>query len=206
MRQKKEKLLLVVGGPGGSGSSTISKMLADYFKIPRVYAGDLFREEAEEQDYESFEEFLQYISDGGNSLDLEIDNLLVEYAKKRNVLIESKIFGALVKERNIEHTATIWLDADIDTRVDRQLGKENTKGLKRIFRRWKIKRALKRRYRIDKEKYMRLYRVQYDKPKKYYNIVLDTSKLNEVETFNLILKMLEDGGYIDNKQQQTRPE
>lgn len=196
MKQKKEKILLVVGGPGGSGSSTISKMLADHFKIPRIYAGDLFREEAKEQDYESFEEFLQDISLGGNSLDLEIDSLLTEYAQKGNVLIESKIFGALVKTRNIEHTATIWLDADIDTRVERQLGKENVKGLNKIFARYRIKKSLKRRFKIDKEKYKRLYGVEYDRPRKYYDIALDTSKMNEVETFNLILEELKNGRYI----------
>ncbi len=199
MRQKKEKLLFVVGGPGGSGSSTISKMLAQHFNIPRIYAGDLFREEAKESEYESFEEFLQYISDGGNSLDLEIDNLLLEYAKKGNVLIESKVFGALMKDNGIECTASIWLDASIDVRVKRHLAKESVKGLKKIFRGWSIKRRLKKRYRIDKEKYMRLYKIQYDKPKKYYNIVIDTSKLNEVETFNLILEKLKDGRYIDNE-------
>lgn len=198
MRQKKEKILLVVGGPGGSGSSTISKMLADHFNIPRVYAGDLFRKEAKESEYESFEEFLQYISDGGNSLDLEIDGLLFEYAKKGNVLIESKIFGALAKVKDMEATATIWLDANIGVRVNRQLSKENINGIKKIFRRWEIKRNLKRRYKIDKEKYMRLYKIQYDTPKRYYNIVIDTSKLDEVETFNLILEKLKDGRYITN--------
>lgn len=199
MKQKKDNLLIVIGGPGGSGSSTISKMLSDYFNIPRIYAGDLFREEAKEQDYKSFEEFLQDISNGGNSLDLEIDNLLSEYAKMGNVLIESKIFGALIKERDIPHTVTIWIDANLNTRVDRQLKKEGASGFKKILKKWSIKKKLKKRYSIDKEKYMRLYNIHYDKPQKYYDIVLDTSRLNEVDTFNLILEELKNGGYIKDR-------
>lgn len=196
MRQKKEKLLFVVGGPGGSGCSTISKMLSKHFSLSRIYAGDLFRKRAKEEDFESFEEFLQQISKGGNTLDLEIDSLLVEYAKKGNVIIESKIFGALAKLQGIKCTASIWLDADINTRAKRHLGKENVKGIKKFFRKCEIQHSLRKRYRIDREKYMRLYKVEYNKPEKYYDIVLDTSKLNETETFNLILKKLEDGRYI----------
>ena len=197
MKQKREKILLVVGGPGGSGSSTISKMLAEHFSVPRIYAGDLFREKAKEEDFESFEEFLQDISDGGNSLDLEIDSLLMEYAKVGNVLIESKIFGALTKVKDISCTATIWLDCDLKTRVKRKLLKENIIGVKKIWKGFQIKNELKRRYRIDREKYQRLYKIKYDKPSQYYDIVLNTSKLDEVETFNLILKELKDGRYIE---------
>jgi len=196
MKQKRKKILLVVGGPGGSGSSTISGMLSKHFSIPRIYAGDLFREKAKEEDFESFEDFLQEISEGGNSLDLEIDNLLMEYAKVGNVLIESKIFGALAKIKKIPCTASIWLESNLKTRVGRQLLKEDIKGIQKFWKRIQIRGRLKRRYRIDKEKYQRLYKIRYDKPSEYYDIVLDTSKLNEVETFNLILKKLEDGQYL----------
>lgn len=193
MKQKREKLLFVVGGPGGSGSSTISKMLAEHFNIPRIYAGDLFREKAKQEDIDSFEEFLQEISNGGNSLDLEIDALLFEYAKKGNVLIESKVFAALAKKKGIKVTASIWLESDLKTRVRRKIQKEKRKGL---FKKFKARRDLKKRYGIDKEKYARLYNVRYDLPHLYYDIVLDTSKLDEVETFNLILEKLKDGQYI----------
>ena len=197
MKQKREKILLVVGGPGGSGSSTISKMLAEHFSVPRIYAGDLYREKAKEEDFESFEEFLQDISDGGNSLDLEIDNLLMEYARIGNVLIESKIFGILAKIKNIPCTATVWLDCDLKTRVERKLLKENITGVKKFWKRFQIRNDLKRRYRIDREKYQRLYKIRYDKPSQYYDIVLDTTKLDEIETFNFILKELEDGRYLE---------
>ena len=56
---------------------------------------------------------------------------------------------------------------------------------------------MKKRYRIDKEKYWRLYKVRYDKPVLYYDIVLDTSDIDEQKTFDLILKRIEDGGYIE---------
>lgn len=196
MTQSKRKIILVVGGPGGSGSSTISNMLANHFKLPGIYAGDLFRKEAKQRDIEYFEEFLQQISQGGNTLDLEIDGMLEEYAKKGDIVIESKVFGALVKSKDIDITASIWLGANIHTRVMRHLGKRNLKGLRKIWEYVKIRYNLGRRWRIDREKYGRLYKIKYEKPSLYYDIVLDTSKLNEKETFNLILEKLKDGGYI----------
>ena len=124
MTQRKEKRVFVVGGPGGSGSSTISVMMSKHFNLRRIYAGDLFRKEAKEKDYENFEEFLQQISKGGNTLDLEIDGMLEEYALKGNVVLESKIFGAISKKKGIPITASVWLDADIHTRVLRHLNRE----------------------------------------------------------------------------------
>ena len=42
MTQSSEKIVIAVGGPGGSGSSTIANMLAGYFHLKNIYAGDLF--------------------------------------------------------------------------------------------------------------------------------------------------------------------
>jgi len=196
MTQSKKKIVIAVGGPGGSGITTISKMLAKNFNIKHIYAGDLFRKAAKERDIEYFEEFLQQISKGGNSLDLEIDGMLEEFGRKGNVVIDSKVYGALAKIKNLNCDVSIWLDAKLSVKVKRHLEKENIKGFKKLKRYFEIRKRLKRRYRIDREKYWRLYRVRYDKPSLYYNIVLDTSDMNEVDTFNLILEKIKDGGYI----------
>ncbi len=196
MTQSKKDIVIAVGGPGGSGITTISKMLSRYYRIKHIYAGDLFRKAAKERDYEYFEEFLQEISKGGNTLDYEIDSLLEEYANRGNVVLDSKIYGALAKVKCLKCDVSIWLDASKSVKIKRHLEKENIKGLKKLKRYFEIKRRLSKRYKIDKEKYWRLYRVKYDKPKLYYDIVLDTSNMNEEETFNLILEKIKDGQYI----------
>ncbi len=196
MTQRKKKFVIVVGGPGGSGITTISKMLAKHFNLKHIYAGDLFREAAKESDFEHFEEFLQDISKGGNHLDYEIDEMLEQYANNGNVVIDSKVYGALSKIKNLKCDFSVWLDAKQDVKVRRHLEKENIKGIKRYFRSIEISKRLKKRYKIDKEKYWRLYKVKYNKPILYYDLILDTSNINEQDTFNLILKKIEDGGYI----------
>ncbi len=196
MTQSRKKIVITVGGPGGSGITTVSKMLARNFKIKHIYAGDLFRKAAKEEEFEHFEEFLQEISLGGNHLDYEIDSLLEEYANRGDVVIDSKVYGALAKKNNLRCDVSIWLDAKQAIKVKRHLAKENIRGLKKIKRYFEIDRRLRKRYKIDKEKYWRLYKVRYNRPQLYYDIVLDTSIMNEEETFNLILEKIKDGGYI----------
>lgn len=197
MTQRKKKIVIAVGGPGGSGITTISKMLAKHFNLKHIYAGDLFREAAKESDYQHFEEFLQDISKGGNHLDYEIDEMLEQYANKGNVVIDSKVYGALSKIKKLRCDFSVWIDATHEVKIKRHLGKENLVGIKKILRGIAIGNGLKKREKIDKEKYWRLYKVRYNKPELYYDFVLDSSNLNEEETFNLILKKIEDGGYIN---------
>lgn len=200
MKQNESSYLLVIGGPGGSGSSTIAKRLSEYLDIPRVYAGGIFREKAKDAGFESLEDFLVEVTEKNHYLDNQVDEELVKIAKERDVLIESKIFAPIATVKGIECTSKIWLDADIDVRARRRLNKESSKGKVRdYFRLISIRRDLKKRFDIDKKKFWDLYRVHYDKPEMYYDLVLDTSGLNEEETFNLILKFLKDGGYIKQK-------
>jgi cytidylate kinase len=56
---------------------------------------------------------------------------------------------------------------------------------------------LANRRRADGRRYMELYDVEYSKPEKYNDIVLDTSNIDEKETFNLILEKFKDGRYFE---------
>jgi cytidylate kinase len=40
--------------------------------------------------------------------------------------------------------------------------------------------------------------INYDRPEEYNDIVIDSSNLNEEETFNLILKNIKDGDILNN--------
>lgn len=196
MKQNDSNLVIIVGGPGSSGSSTIAQMLSSHFNIRRIYAGDIFRKKAEEAGYDNFEDFLLSVVKKGYYLDNEIDEELVKIAKKGGVLMESKSFAMICKNIDLHCSVSIWLYANIHVRTLRRLERDGYKGIKRLSAYFKIRRDLKKRYRIDKSKYFALYRTDYSKPEKYNDIVLDTSKLNAEETFNLILKHIKDGGYI----------
>lgn len=189
-RPKELGYLFVVGGPGGSGSTTISKMLSRHFNLRHVYGGQFMREFAKSKGFESIEEFVKNTTDEEIfEYDKKIDEKLKRLAFSKDILIESKIFSALCTKYRINTTVKIWLDASIEERARR---KSLSGGSIE-----QIKRDLSERYENDKERYKELYNIDYDSPKKYNDIVIDISNMNEHQTFNLIIKLIEDGRYTE---------
>jgi len=197
-RAKNLGYLFVVGGPGGSGASTIARMISDHFSLKRVYGGKMFRsllkkagyEESDDAYSKKNEKFLK-------KLDKQVDTLLMAEIQNPNVLIESKNFAALVTKKRIPCTVRIWITASLNVRAQRTLLKQGIKpGLKSFHRYLEARSNLKNRYRIDAMRYSSLYGINYDKPEEYNDIIIDSSNLNEKETFDLILKYIKDGGYI----------
>jgi len=195
--EMKRKMLIVVGGPGSSGSSTIAKMLSEHFKIERVYAGSIFRQHVSDLGYKTLDDFYNEANEKKFfEIDREVDNFLIERGRQGDVLIESKVFAALATLNKIPCTVKIWLTASLFVRAKRLVNKQkDIKGISKIIFFLKSSVSLLRRRIKDGNRYRDLYGVEYSKQELYNNIVLDTSKLNEKETFDLILKKMKDGGY-----------
>ena len=197
-RAKDLGYLFVVGGPGGSGSSTIAKMLAEHFSLKRVYGGKIFRSKLKNSGYEDndkayFKRNEQFLK----KLDKQVDAILLNEINEPNILIESKNFAALVTKKKIPCTVRIWITASLHVRAQRSLMKHGINpGVRNLYRYFKTRDRLQRRYEIDASRYSSLYGINYNNPKEYNDIVIDSSHMNEKETFDLILKYIEDGGYI----------
>jgi predicted cytidylate kinase len=189
-RPKNLGLLFVVGGFGGSGATTIAKMLARNFSLKRIYAGGLMREIAKQKGFPTYEDFLKSITDIElEKLDKELDRKMVKYSYMPNTLIDSKIFASLCSKYNIQTTVRIWLDCDIEVRAKRKALKDNLKYED-------VLTNLQMRFMKDKERFEKLYSIDYSSPKKYNDIVIDITKLNENQTLKLILELISNGRYI----------
>lgn len=190
LRPKNLGMLFVIGGYGGSGASTIAKMLARHFNLNRIYAGGLMRDIAKSNGYDRYEDFLRNTSDSElKKFDEIVDKKMIKYSYLPNILLDSKIFAALSTKYRIPCTVKIWLTCDIETRARRKAKKSNLDITS-------VLTDLKVRYLSDKKRFEQLYNIDYSNPKKYNDIVIDTSKLNEYQTLNIILKLIKDGGYI----------
>jgi len=198
VRSKDLGYLFVIGGPGGSGSSTIAKMLAEHFSLKRIYGGNLFRRLLEEKGYLDndrayFQENERLLMD----LDKEVDAILFKESENSNVLIESKNFAALAKKHEIPCTVKIWIEANLHVRTLRAMSKYGISfSWKTIIIYLRMRFDLVKRYKIDYRRYYDIQGINYSNPTEYNDIVIDSSYLNEKETFDLILKYIQDGGYI----------
>lgn len=193
-----KQIVFVIGGPGKSGSSTIAKMLAEYFQLELVQGGRAFKDIAKSSGFDSLEDFYRYSSNSEiEKIDKEVDDRLRVSAKKGGVVIDSKVFAAISTLEGITCSAKIWIDSNLDVRVKRAFNKENLRSEGKvidILRKFEIRRNLISRYRYDKNRYKKLYGIDYDHPEKYNDLVIDSSDQNADQTFNLIINFLKDAG------------
>jgi cytidylate kinase len=201
VREDLKGYLFVVGGPGGSGCSVISKMLAKEFNLDLIYAGKLFRDAIRKKGYDNFEDF--YVGENKEALfelDREVDRKLILESEREDILLDSKAFSGIAHIKDIPCTVKIWLTASLHVRALRHLGKQDAVGsMNKFFGYFKERRNLKKRWRLDKERYFKLYGIDYGSPELYNDMVIDSSRMDEFETFDLILKRLKDGQYLKEK-------
>lgn len=202
-RPKDLGMLIVVGGPGGSGSTTIARMLASHFGLQYIYGGAIMRRLARKNGFDTLEEFLtsKEFKKDSKKYDKLIDEETMKASQRRNVLVESKNFAALATLKQQATTVKIWVDANISTRVRRTLhskkGIEHPENVaKTSFAYRTTATELMQRYSNDKNRYAKLYGIDFDTPELYNDIVVDASHLTAGETFNLILKEIKRGKYI----------
>lgn len=195
--------LVVVGGPGGSGASTIARMLAKKYSLHYVYGGLLMRQFAKDAGFENVEEFLEKNSNSDEQFkyDKIIDEKLLRMSYQPDVLIDSKVFAGLTTKRRIPCTVKIWVTCDLDTRIRRTLHKEGKVDLKvelstedALYK--DTMGRLVKRQENDRGRYTKLYGIDFDRPDMYNDIVFDSSKFDVHRTFSLLVKRIEEGGYF----------
>jgi cytidylate kinase len=156
-------VILTISGFHGTGKSTIGKLIAEFLGITYYSTGEAFRELAKEKEM-TLAEFTEYV-ENHPEVDLELDDKIVEIAKKDNIIIDSQLSGFLLKD-----TADfkIHLVCPIDIRVKRMAGRDQAS----------YKKKLKETTLREKSELKRF--------KKLYNIDLNNIK-NVNETFDLII-------------------
>ena len=91
--------VVAIGGPHGSGKSSIAKKIANEFNMNYLSAGEVFRNLAKEKKY-TIEEFTNYALTH-SEIDKEIDNRTAELSKQSNTVVDAQLAAYFTPENSV---------------------------------------------------------------------------------------------------------
>jgi len=77
---------VTIGGPPGSGTTTVAKIVSKKLQYTHVYTGDIFRNLAKEKNM-SLEDFSK-LAEKDFSIDMEVDRRQKELGANDNIILE----------------------------------------------------------------------------------------------------------------------
>src|SRR5262249_7194691 len=92
-------VLITISGTPGSGKSTVARLLEKRLALPYVYAGDIFRREAQRRGISLPQ--LNFLAETDHSIDRQLDDAMLEYARKGNVILEGRLAGFFARQEKI---------------------------------------------------------------------------------------------------------
>lgn len=113
-------MIITVSGLPGSGTTTVSNLLAKRYSMEMISAGEVFRTLAKERCV-SLAEFGE-MAEKDDSIDIQIDKRQQEIAATRdNIILEGRLAGHMAPL-----ALKVWLKAPVEVRVQRIVGREST--------------------------------------------------------------------------------
>jgi len=176
-------VILTISGFHGTGKSTIGKLIAASLGITYYSTGEAFRELAKEKEM-TLAEFTEFVENHPN-VDLELDEKIIEIAKKDNIVIDSQLSGFLLKDIA---DFKIHLVCPIDIRVKRMAARDQTSY------KTKLKETALRE-KSELERFKKLYNIDLNNIKEVnetFDLIIDTENLTIEEVLKLILLKLKE--------------
>jgi cytidylate kinase len=183
LRAKIKKRVICISGMAGTGKSTLSKKLAQRYKLNYYSGGDALRELAAEEGYDSSRagwwesrEGLRFLDRRKQdpSFDKAVDEKLLAHAAEGNVLLDSWTMPWLIKD-----CFKIWLEASVQKRAERISLRDNMTVEEAL-------EALKEKEAQTKSIYQKLYGFSLGEDFAPFDLVLDTDNLGADEVFEVL--------------------
>jgi len=183
-----KRIVVCISGMAGTGKSTLSRKLAQKYKLRHYSGGDALKELAAEEGYNisgtgwwESSEGLSFLEKRGKDekFDKTVDDRLLEYASQGDVLLDSWTMPWL-----LPYGFKIWLSASVDKRAERIVKRD----------RITFKEALdimKERESKTKTIYQKLYGFALGEDFEPFHIVMDTDNLNADEVFRVLCRVLD---------------
>lgn len=167
---------ITVSGLPGSGTTTISRLLAEYYDLELVSSGEIFRKLAKERGM-SLAEF-GALAERDPSIDLEIDKNQKSIIQSReNIILESRLAGHMAQGR--PNVLKVWIKAPILTRVKRIQKREKSVSFDD-----ELKKTVERE-KSEAFRYKNYYGIDIT-DLSIYDIVIDSEKWNQYQTLDIL--------------------
>ncbi|HII01405.1 TPA: AAA family ATPase [Methanosarcinaceae archaeon] len=180
-------MLLTVSGLPGSGTTTISKLLAEYYELELISSGEIFRRLAKQRGV-SLSGF-GAMAEKDASIDLEIDRNQKAIAHSQdNIVLESRLAGHMAE--GVPNVLKIWIKAPKLLRVQRIQKREKTLTFDE-----ELEKTMERE-KSETLRYKKYYGIDIE-DLSIYDIVIDSSKWNQYQTLEILTVAIDSlGGFF----------
>jgi len=179
---------ITISGEPGSGKSTIAKLLAQKLGLKHMSSGDFMRNLAKKRGVAFMELTKQALEDP--EIDKEIDSTLERWGKEQ----DDFVIDARLGFHFIPDSLKIFLIVD-DDEAAKRIYEQKREDEKANVTLEQTKHNIKTRIEIEKQRYMKLYNLDYF-DKSNYDIVYDTSGKKGEENCEELLALLREKGKI----------
>ncbi len=157
-------MLITISGLPGSGKTTVAQLVAHELGLEHVYAGDIFRRQAEAHGL-SLEEYARR-AETDHSIDRALDAQMRARAAEGNAVLEGRLAAFMAEEAGVK-ALRVFLDAPESVRARRIAGREGGDAASKL-------RETQAREASDARRYQEIYRVDYH-DRRRYDCVIETA-------------------------------
>ncbi|MBN1385639.1 (d)CMP kinase [Candidatus Woesearchaeota archaeon] len=187
-------MIITVSGTGGSGKSSVAKILASKLGYAHASIGDLQREIAREKSISILE--LGELEAKDRKIDALIDEKQSRLGERENIVIDTWL-GA----HFIPHAFKVFIDADLAVRVDRRVKQKREE--ESFEDKNEAMKSLKAREEINRERWIRYYGFDY-LDKSNYDLIIDTTHRTAEEVAKAILDKIDEAAPKRNWPKRNR--
>ncbi len=167
---------ITVSGLPGSGTSTISRLLAEYYELELISSGEVFRRIAKEKGV-SLSEF-GAMAEKDPSIDLAIDKNQRDIVRSQdNLVLESRLAGHMAS--GVPNVLKIWIKAPLPVRVKRIQKREKSASFDEEYKKTVL------REKSEALRYVNYYNIDIG-DLSIYDMVIDSEKWNQYQILDIL--------------------